>query len=195
MVLSSGGRFALWIGGAVLATVTFTSLPQAALAQAITVQICKQVEIRQVQAGSQIYYRQCGDRFTTADAYIVLMVHLQGVRQRTRVEVELLDPEQAKVWDVNEMVTPPTDQDIYYSDLWLFRILPLATDLASLFSQNPQLAFRALLVTGKPARERLGEWTLRVRINNGSPIVRKFSLEAVPGAAPVQPTPTATPAP
>jgi hypothetical protein len=33
-------------------------------------------------------------------------------------------------------------------------------------------------MSGRPARERLGEWSGRVRINNGPPLARKFTLKA-----------------
>ena len=153
-------------------------------------QACRRIELRQIVAGSQVYYTQCTDRFTTADPYIVVVIHLRNVRQSITVVGELLDPEQATVWSLRRSVTPPLGSDIIYSDLWYFGILPVAEEPRKILADNPSWLFSMILPSGKPTRERLGGWTFRVSLNSGPQQVRAFTLAAAPGAPTPAPTPT-----
>lgn len=181
------------LGAILVLTTTLMSSP--AEAQTFILEACKKADARQIQAGSMLQVSQCGRQFTTADPYIVLVIHLRNIRQTTIVEAELLDAEQASVARFGGVISLPVGQDVYYSDVWIYRFLPVATDLPALARENPNALFLGLDVTGKPARERPGEWTFRVRTNQGPTAVLKFTLQAVPGTVAPSPTPAPSPEP
>lgn len=118
---------------------------------------------------------------------------VRQIRSRIAVIVELLDPEQNVVWTRTGTLAPPEGQDIIYSDVWLWGLLPLSADSGRLVVENPRFALGVIRTSGRPLRDRIGEWTLRAVLNNGPASVLKFTLQAAPGA-PV-PTPSPTPAP
>jgi len=149
------------------------------------------VEVRQIVGGSQLLYSQCGDKFTTAQPYAALIIELTNVRGQTLIATELLDPEQDSIWGFSRTVAPPSEHDIFYRKLWLWGVLPIGAEPRALISANPTFLFSMIIPKGKAARERLGEWTWKMSLNNGPPAVRKFTLQAAPGAA----TPAPTPAP
>ena len=183
------------IGAVIALLVLAVWAPRAAEAQSFSVVVCGKVEARQVTAGSQLVYSQCGDRFTTAQPYVAVIVELTNVRGRTVVAVELQDPEQNAVWTFTQAIAPPEGQDIIYRKVWYWGVLPLGAEPRALIAADPSLLFHLLTPTGKPVRERLGEWTFRLSLNNGAPGVRKFTLQAAPGAPTPGPTPTPAPAP
>ena len=183
------------IGAVIALLVLAVWAPRAAEAQSFSVVVCGKVEARQVTAGSQLVYSQCGDRFTTAQPYVAVIVELTNVRGRTVVAVELQDPEQNAVWTFTQAIVPPEGQDIIYRKVWYWGVLPLGAEPRALIAADPSFLFHLLTPTGKPVRERLGEWTFRLSLNNGVPVVRKFTLQAAPGAPTPAPTPTPAPAP
>ena len=157
---------------------------------------CRRLDVRQIQAGTQVNYSQCGGQFTTADRYIAVVVHLRNVRRATLVLAELRDPDKTVVWRGAGLAAPPSGSDVYYRDLWVFGILPVGADASAVSAENPVLLRYVVQVQGKPARERVGEWTLRADVNNAQTTL-KFQLQAAPGAPTPTPTPTpeATPSP
>ncbi len=191
---SGGGESWRRVVGAIAAVLVLIGLaPAAAEAQSASIVACGRVEVRQIVAGSQLVYSQCGDRFTMAQPYIALIIELTRVRGRTLVSTELLDPEQNSVWSFSLPVAPPEGQDVIYAKLWFWAVLPVAAEPGVLIAADRTFLFHMLALRGKPARERPGEWTLKVSINNGPPLVRKFALQAAPDTA--TPTPAPTPAP
>ncbi len=94
----------------------------------------------------------------------------------TAVELVLLDSEQNKVWEKRVPVAFPPPARYGPIDVW--GILPIAADPAELARQIGQiLAVGLIRVEGKPARERLGEWTFKGFPTGGTPTVVKFVLE------------------
>jgi hypothetical protein len=90
------------------------------------------------------------------------------------VALELHDPEQALVWRAGEAIQ--VRAGYYYPVYTLWTVLPVAADEAALAAEHPRLASQRIRIEGRPARERLGEWTLGLRMNNGPPLTRKFTL-------------------
>ena len=122
--------------------------------------------------------RDCGDRFTTTDRYVGLVcrANREGAAEAGRIlEAVLLDPEQNKVWEkrIGTSFPPPA----IYGAIDVWGILPIAADPAELSRQmGPILAVGLIRIDGKPARERLGEWTFKVSLTGGEPTVIKFVL-------------------
>ncbi|MDR7419108.1 MAG: hypothetical protein QN178_09370 [Armatimonadota bacterium] len=140
------------------------------------IEICKKVESRGHVYGSELVARQCVNRLTTADAYVAIIFHLKNFTDSMTVGVEVLDPDQAAVWSATYPIRVEAGRG--YSSYWIWRVLPIAADEAALAAENPQLAAARLRIEGRPVKERLGEWTVRMRINNGWPLTRKFTLAA-----------------
>jgi hypothetical protein len=140
------------------------------------IELCKKLESRGHVYGSELVTSQCVSRFTTADPYVAIIVHLRNFTDSMDVGVELLDPAQTSVWSATYPIRVQAGYG--YSDYWIWRVLPIAADEAALAAENPQLAAARLRIEGRPAKERLGEWTVRMRINNGWPLTRKFTLAA-----------------
>ncbi|MGH2453654.1 MAG: hypothetical protein ACRDF5_07805 [bacterium] len=191
-----GSRLAGITAGATAAFLLVALAAPVAQGQAImSVHACRRLDVRQVPQGTQVTYLQCGTQFTAADPYIAVVAHLRQIRSRTVVVVELLDPDQAVVWTRRGAIEPPEGSDIYYSDLWLYGLLPLSIDPVRLVAENPAFAFGLIRPSGRPVRDRVGEWTLRAVLNNGSAMALKFTLQAAPGAPAASPTPASSPTP
>jgi hypothetical protein len=186
---------------AVVAAVSLLGLGQTTgHAQATTVELsaCKKIiPQRGFSPGftDSLTTRECGNRFTAADPYVAILITLRLIRESLDIGFQLLDPSEAPLWAGRAQVT--VEAGYYYENYWLYAVLPVAADLRALAAENAQLAAAALRFPGRPARERLGEWTLRVSINRGRPHVLKFTLVAAPGtpAAPTAPAPPAEPTP
>lgn len=158
--------------------------PEAGTAQTTSeVRTCKKLEFRPHGGGSELVSSQCGNQFTTRDAYIGLVIQLRNVRDQVRLDVELQDPDQASVWTRQAQINPPAPAtDSFYELLWMFAVLPIAADPTALAREDVRLAFSVIRIQGgKPVSERLGEWTLRVRQDRGAPITLKFTLQQPPG--------------
>src|SRR3989304_2451680 len=106
----------------------------------VTLYACRRLDIRQIQAGTQVNYSQCGSQFTTADRYIALVVHLRNVRQGALVLAQLRDPDQAVVWRGVGVAAPPSGSDVYYSDFWVLGVLPVGVEAGAVVAGNPALA-------------------------------------------------------
>ncbi len=146
------------------------------IADAATIELvaCKKLAAEQ----NYLQTAECGGTFTTKDAYVGLVIHLQQIFDRTPVEAELLDPDQTLVWSRTITITIPVAGDVRgYRDYWLTAVLPL-DDAASAVRSNPRFLFSIITPKDKPFRERLGEWTFRVSINGGGAVVLKFGLQA-----------------
>jgi hypothetical protein len=134
-------------------------------------EFCKRIEPR---AGVGLITRQCGTTFTAADSYIGIVVHLYEVTESVSVAVELQDPGQAVVWRRSEAIQ--VRPGYYYPTYWVWTVLPIAADETALATESPRLAAERIRLEGTPARERLGDWTLNLRLNNGRPATKRFTL-------------------
>lgn len=138
---------------------------------------CKKLITEKSVYGSDLKVSECGESFSTKDAYVGLVIHLQDIFGRTQVDAEILDPEQKVVWTENLTIDPP--EETRYSDYWITPVLPLG-DPAEIVRGNPGLLLSIISTKEKPFRERLGEWTFRVGLNGGAPLTIKFKLLAAP---------------
>lgn len=75
---------------------------------------------------------------------------------------------------------PQNEERYYFSNIWIYGTLPVAADLSAIANENVRLVPQVVRVEGKPARERLGEWTMNVWTGGGPPRVLKFTLQAAP---------------
>src|SRR3989304_2718442 len=170
------------IGAVIALLVLAVWATRAAEAQSFSVVVCGKVEARQVTAGSQLVYSQCGDRFTTAQPYVAVIVELTNVRGRTVVAVELQDPEQNAVWTFTQAIAPPEGQDIIYRKVWYWGVLPLGAEPRALIAADPSFLFHLLTPTGKPVRERVGAGPSRLWRITWAAADPEFPFEPVPGA-------------
>ncbi|MDQ7829567.1 MAG: hypothetical protein QN122_02915 [Armatimonadota bacterium] len=111
--------------------------------------------------------------------------------QATTVDAQLLDPEGTAVWTRRTRFDP--EPGYYYTNAWVWAILPISTDRSTLAGENVRLALLVIEVQGKPVRERVGEWTLRASVGGLPARSLKFTLSAAPG--PPSPSPVPSPAP
>ncbi len=161
---------------------------------AVNLMACKKLTLTRVFGGGfadNVTMRECGTRFTTQDPYIAVVIHLQRLRETVDLAFQLLDPSDNPVWVGRRQIR--VEPDSGYENLWMFVVLPLAADLRALAAENPELALAALQLTGRPARERPGDWTLKL-VARGTTHTLKFTIATVPGPA-ATPTPAAVPTP
>jgi hypothetical protein len=139
-------------------------------------QVCKRMVARQVPGGSVMDVSQCGSRFTTQDAYLVLIVTLYNVPDAQTIVAELVDPSGEPVWTRTwTLESPGVGSDRYWESASFWGVLPLS----ELSSADPVLvAGRIIRLEGKPAAERLGVWTFRVRVGATGRLQRTFTLQA-----------------
>ncbi len=80
------------------------------IADAATIELvaCKKLAAEQ----NYLQTAECGGTFTTDDPYVGLVIHLQQIFDRTRVEAELLDPDQTLVWSRTITITIPVAGDV-----------------------------------------------------------------------------------
>lgn len=92
-------RFRILVTG-VLGIVILVMVGQASVAgqTILTLEACKNAEPRAHVTGSELIVRQCGTRFTTGDPYVALVIHFREIRDQVDLRIELLDPEQSRVW-------------------------------------------------------------------------------------------------
>jgi hypothetical protein len=155
-----------------------------------TLLACKQLTFRQTMGGSSLGTKDCGNQFTTDDPYIGLVIQFADLRDDVDVAILLIDPEQTNV--VATRTTIKVDPSIRYSTYQIYLVLPIAADANALAMEARQLADAMIRLRGKPARDRLGQWTLSVALGRGQPKLLKFVLGAAPSPAS---TPTSTPTP
>lgn len=156
-----------------------TTTPQVLNGQStVAIETCKKVESRPSVYGSELVLRECGTRFTTADAYIGIVVHLRQFSESKTVAVDLLDPHQTSVW--KQTFSIQVDPGRGYSDYWVWAILPIDAHDGMLAAENPALVRARIRVINPLARNRLGDWTVMARVDGGWPISRKFTLVAAP---------------
>ncbi len=159
----------------------------------VSVQACKQIIPRQTAYGPEVLTRNCGNRFTTQDAYAALVLELFDLNDSIQIALLSKDPEQTNVWATRTGFT--VESETRYSVASISIVLAIASDAAALAKENPQLLNYLIPVRGKPVRERLGEWTYTVTLGNRPPLVLKFTLEAAPGTGSTPtPAPASTPA-
>lgn len=175
-----------WLVIAVIVGLFVLSLPAKAQVALNKVAACKEIILveRPLFGGTVIARyletRDCGDRFTTTERYVGLFVEANrsGAAEAGRMlEAVLLDPEQNKVWErrIGTSFPPPA----IYGTIHLWGILPIAADPAELTRQvGPILAVGLIRVDGKPAKERLGEWTFSASLSGAQPSTIKFRLES-----------------
>lgn len=179
------GRVPRGIVAGVIAILAAAVLPPEAGTAQTTIELrtCKKLEFRLHGGGSELVSSQCGNQFTTRDAYAGLVIQLRNIRDQVRLDVELQDPDQASVWSRQTQINPPAlATDSFYEVFWMYAILPIAADPTALAREDVRLAFSVIRIQGgKPVSERLGEWTLRVRQDRGAPITLKFTLQQPAG--------------
>lgn len=162
------------VSSLVLGMAMLVSSPPVTAQGTFTISFCKRLQPQRA-IYFELTYRQCSAQFTTGDAYVGIVVHLQNVETRTRVDIELLDPNQTSVWKTGELIDVTPGR--YYPNLWIWAVLPISADPVALGSENPLLAARRIRVEGSPVMERVGEWVLNVRLDGGRPTSRKFTLQ------------------
>jgi hypothetical protein len=141
------------------------------------------VACKKVEPGTQggfffLRYNQCGTQFTAKDSYVGLVAHFRNVSDYTRVTVEVLDPGQAAVWKRD--TTYETTSGSWYPNIWVWVILPVAADVATIAAENVRLTASVINLTDKPVAERLGEWTVRARGDRVGTRTVKFTLQPGP---------------
>jgi hypothetical protein len=129
-------------------------------------------------AEGQTAYGQFGNKFTTADRYVGIIVRLGQFDEDLDLAVELLDPDQTSVWTYARTFQVPPGR--YYPDFWMYRVLPVTADESALASENLNFPSAMIRVDGKPVKERIGDWTLRIRVRRNPPVAFKFTLQAAP---------------
>ena len=169
-----------WIVLLVVGVLTVAILtPRSVEAQiSLNVSACKKFEPGVQEGYFSLRYNLCGIQFTIKDAYVGLVAHFRNVQEYTRVTVELLDPDQASVWKIDR--TYEVTGGMYYPNIWVWGILPVGADVAAIATENVRLTGNIIKMTDKPAAERPGEWTLRVRADRAGARTMKFMLQAVP---------------
>ncbi len=139
-------------------------------------QVCKRMAMRQVPGGSELDVSQCGNRFTTQDAYVVMVVTLYDVIEAQTIDAELVDPSGQRVWTQRwTLGSPGAGSDRYWASASFWSVLPISA------GASPDLALaagRIIRLEGKPAAERLGEWTFRARVGTTGRLQRTFTLQA-----------------
>ncbi len=171
-------RFKGFVAGLIGIVTVMMLAPQKAEAARIELVTCKKLVPEGSVFGSDLKRSQCGTQFTTKDDYVGIVIHLRDVRDKTKVEVELLDPEQLSVWKIGGTVALP--EEMYYESYWIFGVLPIGADIRSIVQGDPKLLMRIIPIPGKPARERLGEWTLSARTDGGPALILKFTVQTPP---------------
>ncbi|MDR7549678.1 MAG: hypothetical protein QN131_07060 [Armatimonadota bacterium] len=168
-------------------------LQLAADAQArMSLSACTKAFSRGAVYGSELATRECGNRFTTQDPYVALVIHLENVLEgQTVVAIQLFDPEQTSVWAWRPTITVEPG---YRATYWIWGVLAVAADREALAREDRRLVDQLIEVRGKPVRERLGEWIFQVGLGRGTPQTLKFRLEAAPGSLTPAPTPPPAPA-
>jgi hypothetical protein len=162
------------VAGVTLAALLSLSMGTGDAQMTYVAQVCKRMVSRQVPGGSVLDASQCGNRFTTQDAYVVLVVTLYNVSDSQAIDAELVDPSGEQVWSQRWVLPAPTaGSDRYWASASFWSVLPIG----GLPSSDPLLAARAIRLEGKPASERLGEWTFRARVGSGR-AQRTFTLQA-----------------
>jgi hypothetical protein len=154
---------------------------------------CRRANPRGDVSGAALDLSECGTRFTTQDRYVAVVVHLQTIRMATTVDAQLLDPEETTVWTRRARFDP--EPGYYYTNAWVWAILPISADRSALARENLRLAMFVIEVQGKPVRERVGEWTFRASVGGLPARSLKFTLTPLPGAPSPTPIPSPTPSP
>lgn len=172
-------RLARWSAAIVVAALALTQGQGAGYAQS-TLQLlaCKKLLVRRgVSPGmsDSLIPQECGSRFTTQDPYVALIITFRFLSDTMDVGIQLLDPSESALWATRTEIR--VQPDTVYESYWIYAVLPVAADLRALAEENLQLALGALRFPGRPARERLGEWVLRVSVNRGTPNTLRFRLD------------------
>ncbi|MBI3998740.1 MAG: hypothetical protein HY355_06870 [Armatimonadetes bacterium] len=152
------------VAGAIIAALLLN--PHVAVADIrVTIDACKSVRRLATPAGTDLLTTQCGRRFSPRDPYIAIVTRIKDVTQPQGIEaiVQILDPSQAVVEGYRLGLTAEPDSG---GEIWDVAILPIAASARDLALQLTD--FRADIVqvqSGRPLRERLGTWTVRVTVN------------------------------
>lgn len=153
--------------GGVIVLLAFQS--QTALADVVvTLDACKSIRRITAPQSDELLSSQCGRRFSSRDPYIAIVTRVRDVVQIPRLDavVEIHDPDQTLVasYRYGEDVDPDRRFEI-----WDVAILPIATSPGDLAAQLPNLQEDIVpMRSGRPFKERLGTWTVRVTVNRQS---------------------------
>lgn len=161
--------------GMVVVLMATLGISQIAEGQSPRTEFCKKIEPK---GGGILDTRECGTKFVSTDAYVAIVIYLGRVNDSIDVAFELLDPDQTTVWTVSDTIR--LEAGYYYPNWRTWRLLAVAADAAVLAAENIALPAGMIKVEGKPVKERLGEWTVRIRLRRAPPLFYKFTLQAAP---------------
>ena len=147
--------------------------------------VCHDIVIEESIYGSFPTPGECANDFTTAEPSLWLFVELY-LDQQVNIEVTLLDPNQQEAWAWEGRMGPPPP---YYGSWWVLGVLPVAANRRSIarehnvprqvtYRRSSSTATGVVRVEGEPARERPGEWTLTVSVEDGASSSTKFVLRS-----------------
>jgi hypothetical protein len=101
----------------------------------------------------------------------VLYAQVEPIDSDTEIAIELLDPEGSTALSDTGILRPKSGQMTIYT---LSYVLPLAADIAEIRKKFPT---SDIIKLGRPARERLGEWTWKFWVKAGPSAALKFTLK------------------
>lgn len=142
--------------------------PETALADfRVTIDACQAVRRLAAPQGTDLLASRCGQRFSSRDPFIAIVTRIRDIVQTSRVDadVQIFDPSQTFVEGYKLRV----DVEPEGREIWDVAILPIAASASDLTAQMPD--FRADIIEvkgGRPLKERLGTWTVRVTVNRQS---------------------------
>jgi hypothetical protein len=168
-----------WQFAAVVAVILAAGSPAVSLAQGMTyyAQVCKKAVSRQVPGGSDLQTSQCGNRFSVQDPYVAIVLTLETVTDSQRINAELIDPGEQRVWMQQWSIgglAPASDS--YWAKVSFWTVLPVAADAVGLANEGALIAANSIKLEGRPAKERPGVWTFRARISSGGTAQARFTL-------------------
>jgi len=146
--------------------------------------VCKNIVIKESFFGSFLTPGECASDFTTAEPSLWLFVELY-LDELANIEVTLLDPDQQEAWAWDGRMGP--QRPYAYGSWWILGVLPVAADQRTIvkehhvprrvtYRRSSSSATGLVRVEGEPARERPGEWTLIVSVENGPSGSNRFTL-------------------
>ncbi len=102
----------------------------------------------------------------------MVFASITGVDFEQAVTVELVDPDAVSIGRAAFMLRPAPGETTNFT---FAAILPVAATSGEVAAKYPR--FSVFRVSGKPVRERTGEWTWKVSLGGGSPSTLRFRLK------------------
>lgn len=146
--------------------------PDPAAAQRITMYSCADAQLESYGVNASAFHPVlCRGEFSAVDPYIVLYAQLAPIVRDTKIAMELLDPEGASAFARAGVLSPVPGEPTSFT---LSYVLPLAADAKEVAKKFP---FMYMISLGRPARDRLGEWTWKLWLDPGRSATLKFTLK------------------